>query len=646
MVGAIQDHSRRSVLHTQRRASLPSMACTYMPWIVFLLAVILVLWLPPLVLEVEDHGVHHMSDGSSQHTNRRTGGDTSSGKEAIGASDYRDLLKAPLIRPHSMTAILPLDRESLAFLPKALETLLVVPSRLQGIWIVVPEHLLVQSRRIIRESPFLDQLGEHPDISLHPWPDNGAESAHGAVLRIADEVSSDWILILDENYLEAVDSSTRKVLLNPLAIPLPVGPEGYCISSVNATRVKAELPLHPASYLLPPFVIPTSLLRGAPQIHPKNVWPDLGQHVATSRPDNVGGLVLHHAFLPSVPEIHQPQSEEIQQSEQVILIEEPTRADAHSTEKCDILAKNPSATGKFVLVFPSLTDVPQFSIAACKIQDAGHSLRVLIYHAPMDYSQTKREVVWKSCSLEYDILPLGDINLVDLDYGSDVIDDWMRTYFDLPDIVVLSDDGPLSSHLERLLRHQAPASTIIKLPREDLPYTAWMGTLTLEEWKNWNTPRIDISVITKDRPKSLMRLLSSLTQSKFFGDSLTLRLNLDQPADPETSQIIDDYKWPHGSVFVHHRILPGGLLPAVVESWYPHSNDTYGLLLEDDVELSPLFYAWLKMSVLRYRYAILVCVRAFSDNISKIWKDQQSFSSTLWHQPISAKEYRNAVRRT
>lgn len=66
-------------------------------------------------------------------------------------------------------------------------------------------------------------------------------------------------------------------------------------------------------------------------------------------------------------------------------------------------------------------------------------------------------------------------------------------------------------------------------------------------------------------------------------------------------QMVDHFEWEHGSVFAHHRVIHGGLLPAVVESWYPHSNHSYGLLLEDDVELSPLFYAWIKMSVLRYR---------------------------------------------
>jgi hypothetical protein len=118
---------------------------------------------------------------------------------------------------------------------------------------------------------------------------------------------------------------------------------------------------------------------------------------------------------------------------------------------------------------------------------------------------------------------------------------------------------------------------------------------------DWNVPRVDISVITKDRPRSLARLLSSLSGAKFFGDTLTFRINLEQTADIETMRLIENFQWSHGITVVHHRIIHGGLLPAVVESWYPHSNDSYGLLLEDDVELSPMFYAWIKMTILRYR---------------------------------------------
>lgn len=80
-----------------------------------------------------------------------------------------------------------------------------------------------------------------------------------------------------------------------------------------------------------------------------------------------------------------------------------------------------------------------------------------------------------------------------------------------------------------------------------------------------------------------------------------MRINIEQTADPETLQIVTQYRWGHGSVFPHHRTVHAGLMTAVVESWYPKNNDTYGLLLEDDVEVSPLFYAWTKLSLLRYR---------------------------------------------
>jgi hypothetical protein len=76
---------------------------------------------------------------------------------------------------------------------------------------------------------------------------------------------------------------------------------------------------------------------------------------------------------------------------------------------------------------------------------------------------------------------------------------------------------------------------------------------------------------------------------------------MEDTADALTKKIAGDLGWRHGTMFAHHRITHAGLLTAVVESWYPRSNDSYGLILEDDVEVSPLFYAWLKLALLHYR---------------------------------------------
>ncbi len=77
---------------------------------------------------------------------------------------------------------------------------------------------------------------------------------------------------------------------------------------------------------------------------------------------------------------------------------------------------------------------------------------------------------------------------------------------------------------------------------------------------------------------------------------------MEHSADKETHAAVENLVWRHGSTFVHQRVVHGDLLPAVVESWFPHSNDSYGVILEDDVEVSPFFYAWVKFALLRYRY--------------------------------------------
>jgi hypothetical protein len=100
-------------------------------------------------------------------------------------------------------------------------------------------------------------------------------------------------------------------------------------------------------------------------------------------------------------------------------------------------------------------------------------------------------------------------------------------------------------------------------------------------------------------------LLRSLSAAKFYGDGIDLRINIEQDCDFETLEIGRNFSWPHGSVFLHRRVVHAGLLPAIVESWFPRDNDTYGLLLEDDVEVSPMFYAWVKMSILKYRCVYL-----------------------------------------
>jgi hypothetical protein len=146
--------------------------------------------------------------------------------------------------------------------------------------------------------------------------------------------------------------------------------------------------------------------------------------------------------------------------------------------------------------------------------------------------------------------------------------------------------------------------TAIKLPLEEIEYIIELIIdLPFSALKKWNEPKIQIQIITQNRPDSLSRLINSLNASYYFGDdNISLTVNMDRGADPVTIEFCSKFPWNYGSKNVRRRVIQGGLLPAVIESYYPYNYNDYGILLEDDVELSPFYYLWAKYTILKYRY--------------------------------------------
>lgn len=111
-----------------------------------------------------------------------------------------------------------------------------------------------------------------------------------------------------------------------------------------------------------------------------------------------------------------------------------------------------------------------------------------------------------------------------------------------------------------------------------------------------------MQIITFNRPESLQRLLKSLLITNYLKDQVTLTFHVEANPDSETLRIINSFAWPFGMKLVRRRLSEGGLMHAIVESWYPASRDDYTIILEDDIEVSPLYYIWAKLTLLRYRY--------------------------------------------
>ncbi|KAK5823335.1 hypothetical protein F5H01DRAFT_273018 [Linnemannia elongata] len=153
------------------------------------------------------------------------------------------------------------------------------------------------------------------------------------------------------------------------------------------------------------------------------------------------------------------------------------------------------------------------------------------------------------------------------------------------------------------IAHARASIPAIALKPEDIEHVRWIPDLPIQALQNWNTPEVKLVVITNNRPGSCIRLLRSLSHAHYLNDKVSLTLNMDAEADRVTIQMAGSFQWEFGEKFMRHRVRRGGLMLAVVEAWYPQGNNEYAVLLEDDVEVSPLFYSWIKYNILKYRYS-------------------------------------------
>ncbi|CAG8529354.1 7785_t:CDS:2 [Paraglomus occultum] len=149
----------------------------------------------------------------------------------------------------------------------------------------------------------------------------------------------------------------------------------------------------------------------------------------------------------------------------------------------------------------------------------------------------------------------------------------------------------------------AESAGIIAIPSTHIPHVMWIPDLPIRALKQWNTPQVQVHIITQKRVESLKRLMKSVATAYYLGDKVSLTINMDRSADQPTIEYSRAFKWLHGEKHVHFRVVQGGLLPAVAEAYYPAHDEDYGVVLEDDVELSPFWYVWTKYTILKYRHA-------------------------------------------
>ena len=121
-----------------------------------------------------------------------------------------------------------------------------------------------------------------------------------------------------------------------------------------------------------------------------------------------------------------------------------------------------------------------------------------------------------------------------------------------------------------------------------------------------------IVILTQHRHRSLSRLLVSIEATDFgpFDNegsrawlSPHLEIHVDGVSDSWSAHKVEDrnrtievassFEFRNGTKDVQIRKTAGGLRSAWFEAWKPGSDDERAVILEDDMELSPLWYRWL-----------------------------------------------------
>ncbi|RCV23841.1 hypothetical protein SETIT_5G037000v2 [Setaria italica] len=121
-----------------------------------------------------------------------------------------------------------------------------------------------------------------------------------------------------------------------------------------------------------------------------------------------------------------------------------------------------------------------------------------------------------------------------------------------------------------------------------------------------------IKLLAYDRPAALRRCLHSLAAADYDGDRVALHVLLDHrppnsslsslAASHEILDFVDAFPWPHGEKRVHYRAANVGLQAQWIEAWWPGSDDEFAFVVEDDLQVSPLYYRFLKRVVMKYYY--------------------------------------------
>jgi len=131
-----------------------------------------------------------------------------------------------------------------------------------------------------------------------------------------------------------------------------------------------------------------------------------------------------------------------------------------------------------------------------------------------------------------------------------------------------------------------------------LPHSEIQNQSKAKEMGVERVPGFKIIVLTFSRLKSLQRLMTSLERADYRHNLIDLEFYIDAGAPDVLSGFAREFNWTHGRKRIFERVIHGGLIQNVVESWVPQSMDEIAVFLEDDIEVATSFFLWIRYALL------------------------------------------------
>ena len=370
---------------------------------------------------------------------------------------------APSSGNTSLTAILPVTSQSVMDLRYHLGSFLGTSATLSDVVLLSPQPLHAHIRHALRT--ILSEDEEHEvTVSTTQWPDGLALGA--ALIQAAGRTGTNWVLLADEEGLEHFDMETRDILLlNTVPqISTPTGPRG--VDFQLACLTPSSTPQR-AAYLVPPLVLPRSLLPPIRNVELDEPWAALGDYASRAGSTLSGGRVIGSS------------NGSLEWCDRFVPNGQPSLESSNLVTQ-NVNATTPDETGAFLLVAHA-PEAGYLVSLVCELARQGHYAILLVLEGLGHRFPTFESASYpQECRGAIHFTPTSS-------YPEDMhheLVSYMPVGLDVL-ISALPEDEPVSHLVNRLAQNATtkPLSTVF-IPKEDLPYCDWLSVIDLEGWKS------------------------------------------------------------------------------------------------------------------------------------------------------------------